>query len=525
LVPPFFVGIVLLLLFLLKKEVSRNICALTSFGALTISTLLLLMASNNVLSKGTPVYEAYPLYALVMYGQFDLFADWLSLPLALAITFLSALSALYSASYMESLEVVRVETEMADYSVAYQKALESPEYVPTRKPGAVPSMAAYFGNLLLFAGSMLGVVLSRNLIQFFIFFELAIVPTFFLVYVWGSGPCKLIAIKYFVYMFVGGTLLILGIAWIYAAVKTLDILALPRLLYALDGRDSLVIAVLLFVGFGMKAAIIPFHTWLPDFHAEAPVPIHALLSAVLIKCGIYGIVRLVFVGFPSLVGGLGGTDARSFLLVLSLATMVWGAMMALTQIQIKRILAYSSVNQVGYIMLGLVSGTQIGITGGLFHIITHGIAKGLLLLCAGSIIHQSHVRDVDKLGGLAKNMPLTASVTLLGGLSIAGTPPLAGFASEWMIFLGVMQAGYFHFALIGLISTSLTVGYYLWTVRRIFFNQRLEGLEDVREPSYTMLVPMCIEATLLVLLGIYPQFALQLISPGAEFLYKILGGT
>jgi len=240
----------------------------------------------------------------------------------------------------------------------------------------------------------------------------------------------------------------------------------------------------------------------------------------LIKCGVYGIVRIVFPCFPQVIG-----EARFFLLVISLITMLWGAIMALTQIQIKRILAYSSVNQIGYIMLGLASGTELGIYGALFHIITHGLAKGMLLLCAGSIIHQSHVRDVDKLGGLAKNMPVTATVTLMGGLSIAGTPPLAGFASEWMIFGGVVQAGYFPLAVIGLLSTLITIGYYLWTVTRIFFGESKAEFRNVRESPLTMIIPMCIQCFLLVLLGVYPQLMLQLIHPAAKLLFQILGLT
>jgi len=326
-------------------------------------------------------------------------------------------------------------------------------------------------------------------------------------------------------MFVGGALLLAGICWIYALVESLDILSLPALMVGVDQQSAVAIATLLFIGFGMKAAIVPLHTWLPDFHAEAPTPISALLSGVLIKCGVYGIVRIMLPCFPLLMGGAGNVSGRLFLLAISLITMLWGAMMALTQTQIKRILAYSSINQIGYIMLGLASGTELGICGALFHIITHGLAKGTLFLCAGSIIHQSHVRDVDKLGGLAKNMPVTATATLMGGLSIAGTPPLAGFASELMIFGGVMQAGYLPLAIAGLLSILLTTGYYLWMVARIFFGEAKAEFRNVRESPLTMIIPMCIQCFLLVLLGIYPQLALQLIHPASKLLLQIMGLT
>ena len=522
---PIVAGFILLLTSILGKKIGRRICGIISFVTLVTSTILLLLVSFEVLKRGQPVYEVYHVKVLTLYGEFTLFADWLGLPLAIAIAFLSSLSCLYSISYMDRLEIVQIEPEMAKYSIAYKMALKKPEFVPERDPGVVPSVEAYFTNLLLFAGCMLGVVLSTNLIQFFIFFELLIIPTFFLIYVWGSGPCRLIAIKYFLYMFVGGALLLAGICWIYALVESLDILSIPALMVGVDQQSAVAIATLLFIGFGMKAAIVPLHTWLPDFHAEAPTPISPLLSGVLIKCGVYGIVRIMLPCFPLLMGGAGNGSGRLFLLAISLITMLWGAVMALTQTQIKRILAYSSINQIGYIMLGLASGTELGIDGALFHIITHGLAKGMLFLCAGSIIHQSRVRDVNKLGGLAKNMPVTATVTLIGGLSIAGTPPLAGFASEWMIFGGVMQAGYFPLVIVGLLSVLLTAGYYLWTVARVFFGEAKAEFENVRESPLTMIIPMCIQCFLLVLLGIYPQLALQLINPASKLLFQILGLT
>jgi len=522
LVLPILVGSVLLLARALGQRISRKTCGIVSFLALIASTGLLVSAASEVLGRGLPAREVYGVRLLALYGAFDLYADWLSLPLAIAITFLSSLSAIYSISYMESLELVRLEPEMMKYSIAYQKGMANPEFIPEREPGVVPSIETYYANLLFFAACMLGVVLSTNLVQLFIFFELVIIPTFFLIYIWGSGPCRLIAIKYLMYMFAGGAAMLAGIVWAYAAVNSLDLQALPTLLAHVDPLSATGIAALLFIGFGVKAAIVPFHTWLPDFHAEAPVPIHALLSAVLIKLGVYGIVRIVYSSFPLLMTAEG---VRMLLLSLSLITMVWGAGMALMQTQIKRILAYSSVNQIGYIMLGLASGTDLGVTGALFHVVTHGMGKGMLLLCAGSIIHQSHVRDVDKLGGLARNMPITAAITLLGGLSIAGTPPLAGFASEWMIFTGVMQAGYLPLALLGLLSTALTMGYYLWAIRRIFLQEMKPEFEHVHESPPAMTIPMAVESFLLILLGIYPQLLLPLIHPASVALIQILGGV
>ena len=500
--------------FLLGIDMGRKACGIISAITLLSSTALLLYAAHHVVRTGAPIREFYHIPVLTFRGGLHLFADGLSLPLALLAVSLSALSALYSISYMSRVEVIHLREirESVYYSVAYKEALAWPEYVPRRKsPFEVPSIEAYYICLLLFAVSMLGTVLVTNLVHFIIFYELVTIPTALLVYVWGSGPCRLISIKYFIYMLIGGILVLTGVAWIYAETRCLDILGLHFALADLHLSSLIPISVLLFTGFGIKAAIFPLHTWLPDFHAEAPVPIHALLSGVLIKCGVYGIMR---VAYPCLIHLM--MDIKPILLAIALLTMIWGALMAVMQRQIKRILAYSSINQIGYIMLGIASGNPLGICGALLHVVTHGISKDMLLLCAGSVIHSAHSRNVDELGGLAGRMPITSSCMLLGGLSIAGVPPLAGFASEWMIFLGVVEAGYLPVALIGMLSTALTMGYYLWAVRRMFFQELRHGLEEVRESPPTMIIPILVDAALIILIGVYPQIVLQLIHPYAQ---------
>ncbi len=288
--------------------------------------------------------------------------------------------------------------------------------------------------------------------------------------------------------------------------------------------------------------VFPVHSWLPDFHGEAPVPIHALLSAVMIKTGAYGLVRITYFFFPQVI-----SDSSFLLAVLGLISMFWGAGMALVQVDFKRVLAYSSVNQIGYILLGLSTGTTAGIAGGLFHIITHGLAKGILLYSAGSLVHSAGTKYIPKLGGVARKMPLTATVALIGALAIAGTPPLATFPSEFLIFAGTFQAGYTLFAILGVMSTALTAGYYLWTIKRMFFgpdskeldimyDRYIKGIEipdegiprrfeDVQESPAIMIFPMLLVASLVVILGIFPWIVLQMIYPISETLSNLIGGV
>ncbi|HDI42351.1 MAG TPA: NADH-quinone oxidoreductase subunit M [Candidatus Bathyarchaeota archaeon] len=499
---PLLAALIIAVPLVLGINIGRLACGVISTASLALSTTLLSIPAASLIAGRNAVRELYYVPVLTFKGGIDLFADGLSLPLAVLIALLSTLSSLYSIAYMDRLEVIRLRDVRRDsyYSMAYREALIWPEYVPKREsPTEVPSIEAYYICLLLFADSMLWAVLSTNLIHFLIFYEFVTVPTTLLVYIWGSGPCRLIAIKYFIYMLVGGVFVLLGIAWVYAETGCVDILCLYPSMLGLPRETKARIAALLLLGFGIKASIFPLHTWLPDFHAEAPVPIHALLSGALIKCGVYGIARMALPLLTDII-----TEHRLALMLLSLATMFWGAFMAVMQRQIKRILAYSSINQMGYITLGLFSGTQLGILGGLLHVITHGIAKDLLLLCAGSVIHATGSRNVDELGGISSRMPITSSSTLVGGLSLAGVPPLAGFMSEWLIFLGVLQAGYHPIALAGMASTAITMGYYLWMTRRIFF-QKPRKSKMVHESPLLMTFPLIVCVVLLVALGVYPQ--------------------
>jgi formate hydrogenlyase subunit 3/multisubunit Na+/H+ antiporter MnhD subunit len=267
----------------------------------------------------------------------------------------------------------------------------------------------------------------------------------------------------------------------------------------------------------------------------------------MIKTGAYGFIRITFFFFPLVV-----LQASLLLAVLAIITMLWGAGMALVQTDYKRVLAYSSVNQIGYILLGFSTMNVFGITGALFHILTHGLAKGVLLYTAGSVVHSAGTKLINKMGGLASKMPLTSTLSTIGALAIAGTPPLATIISEVFIFIGVFTVGLTYpvftvIGIIGIISTSLTAAYYLWTVRRMFFGPPstkmdtmyedyiagdyipMEGIprrfEDVHESPPLMTVPMLIVAFLVIFFGVFAGFILPLIYPAAEAVIAALAAA
>lgn len=370
----------------------------------------------------------------------------------------------------------------------------------------------YYSLLMLFVAGMVGVVIVTNLFLFFLFWELMLVPSYFLIAYWGTGKPREIGFKYFVFTHAGSLSLLLGIAWTSAMFGDLNIFRLRDIIEASPASSSelLPIATLMFIGFAVKMAIFPFHTWLPDAHAEAPTPISVLLSGVMIKTGVYAIVRITLGlfsnAFPLMVNVL------SYVAVI---TIVWGGVMALVQVDVKRLLAYSSISQMGYILFGLVSFPHIiGLAGAVFHSLTHGFAKALLFMVSGSLIHEVGERDIRRMGGLASIMPFTATAALLGALSIAGTPPLGGFQSELLIFTGSLASLGIYLVIVAVLATALTAGYYLKMVRSVFFGERIKVKEDIRECPGLMIGPMSVLMFLVVVLGFLHAPILAIIIEG-----------
>jgi NADH-quinone oxidoreductase subunit M len=264
-------------------------------------------------------------------------------------------------------------------------------------------------------------------------------------------------------------------------------------------------------------AMFPIHTWLPDAHSEAPTPISVLLSGVLVETGAYAILRFGGVFFwQSLL------SFSSVMAVIGVITMFYGGLMALIQTDIKRLLAYSTISQMGYIFFGIGVATVFGIAGSLFQIINQALAKGLLFMAAGGVILATKTRNIDELGGLSNKMPLTATTAMIGVLSIAGAPPLGGFVSEWMILEGgfanfaITGNGlYFALGILGVIASIISAGYMLRFIWKVFLGPLPEKLRNAREPSKSMLSSMILLAALLIIFGLLPAIALQIITPAA----------
>jgi len=276
----------------------------------------------------------------------------------------------------------------------------------------------------------------------------------------------------------------------------------------------------LVIGLGVKIAAFMLHIWLPYAHSEAPTPISALLSPAMIGIGAYGLLRL---WLELLVGDY--SQYSIYIHLWGLVTMIYGGAMAMMQDDIKRVLAYSSISQMGYILFGIGSDSILGISGGAFMYVSHGLGKAILFMMAGSIILQTGTRSMSKLGGLAGRMPYTAVIAMIGALTIMGIPPTSGFMAEWILFNGVLQSGVTHSDVLrvvafglGILATVLTAAYILWMYKRIFFGKTPEQYANIRDPNRYVTVTMAALAAITLILGVYPN---PLLNPVTEYIHEM----
>ena len=500
-----------------------------SFGALAVSTGLLLIPAIGVYTGQQTVYAER--YAWGQFGDFGLRLDGLSLPFALIIYILCTVIALYSRPYMvhkvkEDLPGHHNESVVGGGAHSSGPSVHGPDALVTRniESGSQTTVldtqqyvnnqvALYFALYLAFSMGMLGTVLATNLIEFYVFFELMLVPSFFLIAFYGYGARRRIALMFFFWTHVGAVVLLLGLLAMGFFAGGFDYDTIRSNAGNIPGQWLPLIVFALVIGLGVKLAAFLLHIWLPYAHAEAPTPVSALLSPAMIGIGAYGLLRL----WMELLAGTGTYEQYSLYIGMwGLATMIYGGAMALMQDDIKKVLAYSSISQMGYILFGLGSESILGITGGTMMYVTHGLGKAILFMMAGSIILQTGTRSMSKLGGLAGKMPYTAVIAMIGALTIIGIPPTSGFMAEWILFNGVLQTAVAQmdplritmFAL-GILTTVLSSAYILWMYKRIFFGKIPEHLTHVKDSNRYITATMAVLAALTLIIGVYPDLFLN----------------
>jgi proton-translocating NADH-quinone oxidoreductase chain M len=501
-----------------------------SFGALAVSTGLLLIPATGVFTGEQTVYVEQ--YAWGQFGNFGLKLDGLSLPFAVIIYILCTVIAIYSRPYM----VHKVKEDLPGHgnggvggighgsnnpSIHGSHALPSKNIESSSQTTVLDTeqyvnnqVALYFALYLVFSMGMFGTVLATNLIQFYVFFELMLVPSFFLVAFYGYGARRRIALMFFFWTHVGAVVLLLGLLAMGFFAGGFDFDTIKANAGNIPAQWLPLIVFALVIGLGVKLAAFLLHIWLPYAHAEAPTPVSALLSPAMIGIGAYGLLRL---WMELLTGSY--EQYSLYINMWGLATMIYGGAMALMQDDIKRVLAYSSISQMGYILFGLSSESVLGITGGTMMYVTHGLGKAILFMMAGSIILQTGTRSMAKLGGLAGKMPYTAVIAMIGALTIIGIPPTSGFMAEWILFNGVLQTATAEmdplrttmFAL-GILATVLSSAYILWMYKRIFFGKIPEQLAQVKDSNRYITATMAVFAAMTLIIGVYPDLFLNSIT-------------
>lgn len=377
----------------------------------------------------------------------------------------------------------------------------------------------YYGYYMIVLGVLNALCFAGNLITFYLFFELLTLTSMPLVLHNGSREAVMAGLKYLFYSLCGAYLALFGLYFIERYGNTLTFSpggVISTAAASEHGGFLLGIAMVMLIGFGVKAGMFPMHAWLPAAHPVAPAPASAVLSAVIVKAGILAVVRVVYYIFGA--SFLQGTWVQKVWIVLALITVFMGSMLAYREPVLKKRLAYSTVSQLSYILFGLAVMQPDAVTGGLLHVICHGFIKAALFLCAGAIIYKTGKTKVSELRGIGKEMPLTMWCYTVLSLGLIGIPPTGGFISKWYLAQGALGSGFFVFSWLGpvilLVSALLTAGYLLpVTIRGFFPGEDYDyGSFKKKEPSLFMTVPILILTILSVLAGLFPNGLISVLS-------------
>src|SRR5215216_1501815 len=529
------------LAYFIGKRKGVRIVTWFSFGILVISTILLVIPAITISSEH-PLYTES--YIWSQFGNFGLKLDGLSSQFAITIYALSAVIAIFSREYMVSkiagnFENLRISTTgKSDGNYEEEEKLTRKNFSSTSK-GQVETLYSidpsstkyintqvglYYALFLTFAMGMVGTVLATNLIEFYVFFELMLVPAFFLIALYGYSTRKRVSLMFFFWTHVGAVLLLLGLLAMGLFAGGFDFETIKANVSQIPSQWMTLIVFAVVIGIAVKLGVFILHIWIPHTYAESPTPISALIAGPMSGIGVYALLRI----WMDLLS-VSYTDYSIYINLWGVITMIYGGAMALMQDDIKKLLAYSSISHMGYIIFGLGSQSMLGITGSALMWIPHALGETILFLMAGSLILRTGTRSMSNLGGIARKMPYTATIAMIAILSLIGVPPTSGFMAEWILFNGALQSGtenmdsfrvvLFSFAIL---TTILTSSYLLVMYKKIFFGKISPRFEKLRDVNRYAIIPMAFMASLTLFLGVYPD---PMINPVIGYTDAIFSNT
>jgi len=447
----------------------RGSQALTvAISAFTILLTLIIFVTFNWSTAGFQFVENYD-WVRGFGLEYSVGVDGISLPLLIIVSFLTTLSAAGSLD--------QIKNKIKEYNAL----------------------------LLLFEGAVIGVFSSLNLIMFYVFWELVLIPMFFFIGVWGGPRKKYASMKFLIMTHVGSILILLSFIALYvlSSPHSFDFSTLAKLHLPLT--IQILVSIGFFIGFGVKLPLVPFHTWLLDAHVEAPAPISVLLAGVLLKMGGYGFIRMNLFLVP---------DASKFLapvfIGFGLLTMFYGAIVAMVQQDLKRMIALTSINHMGYVMVGAFTLTAVGISGAVFQMFNHACAIGALFLMTGVIHEKMGTRTIRELSGLSRAMPKLSFLLVLSSLAAMGFPGFSNFISEYEIILAGISVNVVYG--IAVLVPGITAGYFVWMLRRVLFSSDQPAVNLKRDAPLTTLIALTAFLIPILILGFDPQPLLGLIN-------------
>ncbi|MFA3783082.1 NuoM family protein [Melioribacteraceae bacterium 4301-Me] len=399
------------------------------------------------------------------------------------------------------------------------------------------AVKGYFLMFLLLDTGMMGVFVALDFFLFYIFWELMLLPMYFLIGIWGGPRKEYAAIKFFIYTLFGSVFILLVMIGLYFSAQetlangtkvfTFNLLELmnPKnytatgILSPINPHNLRFIAyIALFVGFAIKIPMFPFHTWLPDAHVEAPTPISVILAGVLLKMGTYGILRVSYPIFPEIT-----RDLMWYIALFGMINIIYGALVAMAQKDFKKLIAYSSISHMGYVLLGMASLTTTGTNGAVLQMFNHGTITAMLFLIVGVVYDRAHTRGLDDFGGLAVQMPAYTGFVTVAFFAAIGLPSLSGFISEALVFIGAFSINSIRIlTIISTLGILLGAGYMLWTLQRVFLgklNEKWASLPDLEPREYVMFIPLTI---IIIFLGVYPSAMLDIMNTSVNTLVNVV---